>query len=135
MTSQSKAKIVKVNLRVTAEEMKLMTMLAEREGASISEFLRNAVLTMSEIYLENKEFLSSLPDKDKVNAVGMLKALIIENQEIAANSIKGSHEDLLERIERVEKLIGVFVYVYLFHTPEVTESKKKQAKESAVDRV
>lgn len=135
MKHKPNTKISRVNLRITPQEIKLIRMMAQKEGLNLSEYLRNVVLTIAESSVESREFLNSVSDNNKDNAVQILKGLILENKDTTANSIKGVFDALLDRFDKVERLIDVFIYVFLYHTPEVIDTKKKQAKDSAVERL
>lgn len=135
MNQKENPKRLKLDFRVSPEEKKLVQMAARREEEAVSEYLRKVVLALIESSLENRELLSSIPDSERDNAVSVLKNLINDDKETTANSIKGAYEGLIDRLDRLEKLIGVFIYVFLYHTPEVIDTKKRQAKESALERV
>ena len=135
MNQKENPKRLKLDFRVSPEEKKLVQMAARREEEAVSEYLRKVVLALVESSLESRELLSSIRDNERDNTVSVLKNFMMDDKETAANSIKGAYEALINRLDRLEKLIGVFIYVFLYHTPEVPDPKKKQAKESALERV
>ncbi len=135
MTKKNNSRTSKLDTRFTAEERNLVALMAQKEGISISEYLRNCAVVFAQSSIEYSELLNSIPGNKKDNAVEMLRALINEDKETTLNSIKAAYEGMLEKFERMEKLIGILMYVYFFHTPQVIDSKKKEARESAVTRV
>ena len=129
MIQKTNLKSSKVTLRMTAEEIKLIRMMAEREGITVSEYFRSVLLTLAEHSIESREFLNSVSEVNKDNVVQVLKSLIIEGKDTTLNSLLKLHENWAERYDRLEKLLGILAYVFLYHMPEVADDKKKEAKE------
>lgn len=123
-----------VSIRITDDEKKLLDLLANQQGINVPEYVRRALLTIAQMSSDNQDFLDSIGSKNKEFVVQELKSMIADSKDVLANSIKGSHEGLLERIEKLEKLLDCFLYAYLYHTPEVPEKNKISAKESALIR-
>lgn len=119
-----------IGIRVTAEENKLFEALAKEQGITVSELLRTAGLTIAEMSVESRELLGK---KDSESS-RYVHTLIEKVQETLANSIKESNTILSGKLNKVEKLIDAFLYAYLFHTPEVKDSQKQNAKNSAIVR-
>lgn len=135
MNHKENPKKLKLDFRVSPEEKKLVQLAARREEEAVSEYLRKVVLAIVESSIESRDLLRSIPDNERDNAVTVLRNLIIDDKETTANSIKGAYEGLMDRLDQLEKLIGIFIYVFLYHSPEVIDAKKKQAKESAIERM
>lgn len=130
MAKQGSGKGKTIGIRVTAEENKLFEALANEQGITVSELLRTAGLTIAEMSVENRELLGK---KDSESS-RYVHTLIEKVQETLANSIKESNTILSGKLNKVEKLIDAFLYAYLFHTPEVKDSQKQNAKNSAIVR-
>ncbi len=132
MGQQSIQKGKIIGIRVSFQENKLFETLAQGQGTTVSEFLRTAGLTLAEMEVDNKEVLK-LIGKDRTGISNVL-SLIESIKETLANSIKESNTLLSHKVDKVEKLVHAFLYAYFFHTPEVKESLKAEAKRAAVDR-
>lgn len=130
MAKQGSDKGKTIGIRVTAEENKLFEALANEQGITVSEILRTAGLTIAEMSVESRELLGK---KDSESS-RYVHTLIEKVQETLANSIKESNTILSGKLNKVEKLIDAFLYAYLFHTPEVKDSQKQNAKNSAIVR-
>ena len=126
-----------IGVRFTEEEKKIVKMVAD-EGwdSNLSNFCREAILTMVERYVENKELVEGLGgEKEAKDVQASLSEMIEDAKEMLANSIHQSNEGLSKRITRLEKFMGSFLYAYLYHTPEISEDLKKEAAISADERV
>ncbi len=135
MTNKSTAHKTKtIGVRVTADENKLFVMLAQEQGVSISEFMRNAIINYAQMTLEHKELLNELGLVDVNKSGATFHSTIEETREIICTSITTLNDRLSGKVDRIEKLIDAFLYAYLFHTPEVNDENKNNAKQSAVIR-
>jgi len=127
----------KRSIRFTAEEEKIIEMVAE-EGwnGNSSVFCREAILTAAERHIENKELAEGLGGEEKAKDVQVaISEMIAEAKEVLANSIHQSNEGLSQRITKLEKFMEVFLYAYLYHTPEIDENMKQEASVAADKRV
>ncbi len=125
------------SIRFTDEEEKLIEMVSE-EGwkGNTAGFCREAILTAAERHIENKELAEGLGGEEKAKDVQVsISEMIEEAKEVLANSIHQSNEGLSQRITKLEKFMKVFLYAYLYHTPEVDEGMKKSASIAADARV
>lgn len=122
-----------IGVRVSPQENKLFEVMAQEQRVTVSEFLRTAGLTLAEMSVESREFLKSF-GKDGRQTYQNIQTMLETLKETLANSIKGSDTHLSRKIDKIERLIGAFIYVYLFHTPEVKDTLKQQAKQSALAR-
>lgn len=120
-------------VRLTPQEIKLFEIIAKGQGVTVSEFMRTASLTIAEMSIDNKELLQSL-GKDETQAFQNIKILLSELKDTILNSIKGSNTSIMRKLDYVEKLVDISLYSYLFHTPEIKETLKQQARKSALER-
>ena len=130
MEQQVDQKSKTIGIRATPQEVKLFEALAKEQGTTVSEFLRTAGLTIAEMSVENRELLG----KNNSEPYRNIQTLIKNVEETLANSIKESNTILSSKLNKVEKIIDAFLYAYLFHTPEVKDSQKQVAKNSAIVR-
>ena len=130
MEQQVDQKSKTIGIRATPQEVKLFEALAKEQGTTVSEFLRAAGLTIAEMSVENRELLG----KNNSESYRNIQTLIKNVEETLANSIKESNTILSGKLNKVEKIIDAFLYAYLFHTPEVKDSQKQVAKNSAIVR-
>lgn len=123
-----------LSIRITEEMEKLFSMIAEEQGVSIAKYLRDAGIILAEMATDDKDLMALLGEKDKIKAAKTFHLLFQETKDTIVNSSQSVFDRLVNRIDRIEKLIEIFIYIYLFHTPEVKESLKQSAKQSAQER-
>ena len=123
-----------IGIRVTEDQYRLFQLLAKEQNVSVSEFLRSGVVNFAEKFVESQQVLESVEDKDKKAAQQTIHAMITEVRGVLANSIQQSDERVCRRVEHMQKLLEAFLYAYLYHTPEIPEEMKKEAKRSALAR-
>ena len=125
--TKSELKDIKVSVRLTQDMNKLIAMIAEEQSLTVGKYLRDAGLILAEMTLDEKEMLDTVKNTDKKKAQKTFHTMIQETKHTLMNSTK----ELSDRILKLEKLIKMLLYVYLYHTPEINKSKKEEAKKSA----
>ena len=125
--TKSELKDIKVSVRLTQDMNKLIAMIAEEQSLTVGKYLRDAGLILAEMTLDEKEMLDTVKNTDKKKAQKTFHTMIQETKHTLMNSTK----ELSDRILKLEKLIKMLLYVYLYHTPEINKAKKEEAKKSA----
>jgi hypothetical protein len=127
-------KTSRVSVRLTEDMYKLFAMIAEEQKLTVPKFLRDAGLILAEMSSDEKEILSLIKDKDKLKAMKNIHSLIIETKDTLVSGNHQLYDRLFKKIDRVEKLVYLFLYSYFFHTPEVKVAVKDEARKSAKTR-
>lgn len=127
-------KTSRVTVRLNDDMLKLFTMLASEQKVTVGKYLRDAAVILAEMTTDEKEILSLIKDKDKIKAQKAVHSLVIDTKDSLLNSNKELFDRIASRIEKLEKLIHLFLYSYFFHTPEIKETMKDQARRSAKER-
>jgi len=122
-----------IGIRVSEDEWTLFDIVARSQGITVSEFLRQSGIHYAEMSAENKDFLDSIGQNSEA-AQNTVHEFLTDLKEVIFQSLKHTHDDLSVQVKRVEKLIDVFLYAYLFHQPEVKEVLKENAMKSAIRR-
>ncbi len=123
-----------VTIRLTNDMHKLFNMIASEQKVTVGKYMRDAAVILAEMSTDEKEVMALIKDKDKIKAQKAMHALLIETKDSLLNSNKELFDRISARIEKLEKLVHLFLYSYFFHTPEVKETMKDQARRSAKER-
>ncbi|MCK4882105.1 MAG: hypothetical protein KAS92_03670 [Candidatus Omnitrophica bacterium] len=130
-TNINKLKSVRKCVRLTKDMDKLFSMIADEHNTTVGKYLRDAGIILAEMSIDEREILELIKDKDKLKVQKKFQHLIEESKHSVLNSIVRVHEDMSNRFDKLEILLRAFLYVYLFHTPEVKIHLKESAKKSA----
>ncbi len=133
-TENKDLKTVRKCVRLTKDMDKLFSIIAKEHNTTVGKYLRDAGIILAEAAIDEKEILEFIKDKDKLKVKKKFQHLFEEARNIVINSIAELHGNISTRIDRLEKLMELFLYFYLFHTPEVPEHKKEAAAKSASKR-
>lgn len=123
-----------ITIRLTDDMHKLFNMIASEQKVTVGKYMRDASVILAEMSTDEKEIISLIKDKDKIKAQKAFHALLIETKDSLLNSNKELFDRISVRVEKLEKLVHLFLYSYFFHTPEVKETMKEQARKSAKER-
>ncbi len=123
-----------IGIRVTDDEWKLFDIIARQQRISKSEFLRNAGIHFAELSAEDQQTFASSGSTTS-GKPDFIREQFTSANEIIANTIREAVSELTLEIKDIEKLLKVILYTYLFHTPEVPEGLKRDAKKSAIARM
>ncbi len=137
MNEKKDTRILKTNIvtvRLTDDMLKLFSMLASEQKVTVGKYMRDAAVLLAEMSTDEKDIMSLIKDKDKIKAQKAVHSLIIETKDSLLNSNQQLFDRVSARIEKLEKLVQLFLYSYFFHTPEVKETMKDQARKSAKER-
>jgi len=137
MNEKKDTRILKTNIvtvRLTDDMLKLFTLLASEQKVTVGKYMRDAAVILAEMSTDEKDIMSLIKDKDKIKAQKAVHSLVIETKDSLLNSNQQLFDRISARIEKLEKLVQLFLYSYFFHTPEVKETMKDQARKSAKER-
>src|SRR3989338_8474677 len=137
MNEKKDTRILKTNIvtvRLTDDMLKLFSMLASEQKVTVGKYMRDAAVILAEMSTDEKEIMSLIKDKDKIKAQKAVHSLVIETKDSLLNSNQQLFDRISARIEKLEKLVQLFLYSYFFHTHEVKETMKDQARKSAKER-
>jgi len=127
-------KTIRKCVRLSEDMNKLFLIVAKEHKTTVGKFLRDAGLIMAEMSVDQKEFLELIKDKDELKVQKKFQTLFEENKDLVVNGIQNLYETLSERIDKIEKLIEIFIYVYLYHTPEIDKGSHENAVKSGLKR-
>ncbi len=127
--SEVKEKVYSV--RLTSDMDKLFSIIAKERGMTVSKYLRDSGIILAEMSADEKELYKKVKEEDRLDIQKTFHLLFQETQDLVVNSTEGMYERLSERVNKLEQLLETFLYVYLYHTPEVKESEKQKSKKSA----
>lgn len=127
-------KDVRVSVRFTQDERKLIEMFVNDRGNDLSKFVREATLYYINVSTEHDQLLEEIDEKNVQSADKAFRDVVESMTQILIKSIEHTHNDLDAQLEEVKKQLDAFIYTYLYHTPEIIENKKQEAKRSALER-
>jgi len=122
------------SVRLTKDMERLFKIVADERGITVGKYLRDAGLAIAEMSIDEKGLAELIDKKDRDKFQKTFHMHLQETKDLVVNSSQSILEELNDRIERVENFLEIFLYVYLYHTPEVKEIRKDSAKKSAQDR-
>jgi hypothetical protein len=133
-TDNNKVKTVRKCVRLTKDMDRLFSIVAKDHNTTVGKYLRDSGLILAEISVDEKQFLQQVSAEDKMIVQKKFELIFQEIKDIVVNSSAGLYDALTARINKLERLTELFLYAYLFHTPEVPEHKKQEAVQSARKR-
>lgn len=133
-TENGRLKTIRKCVRLSEDMNKLFSMVAKDHNTTVGKYLRDAGLILAEMSVDEKQFLQQISAEDKMIVQKKFQNLLEENKDIVINGIKSLYDLLSERIDKIEKLIEIFIYVYLYHTPELDKGLHENAVKSGLKR-
>jgi hypothetical protein len=133
-TDNNKVKTVRKCVRLTKDMDRLFSIVAKDHNTTVGKYLRDSGLILAEISVDEKQFLQQVSAEDKMIVQKKFELIFQEIKDLVVNSSAGLYDTLRARIDRLERLTELFLYAFLFHTPEVPEHKKEEAVQSAKKR-
>ncbi|MCA9408676.1 MAG: hypothetical protein KC733_08300 [Candidatus Omnitrophica bacterium] len=122
------------SVRLTKDMERLFKIVANERGITVGRYLRDAGLAIAEMSIDEKGLAELIDKKDRDKFQKTFHMHLQETKDLVVNSSQRILEELSDRIGRVENFLEIFLYVYLYHTPEVKDIGKDSAKKSAQDR-
>lgn len=119
-----------IPLRINDNEKAFLDQFCKQQNIRVSTFLRSCAIDYAVKMMEDKEVMADIHPQDP----SVARATFHQAFEQFEDSMKATISKLDERMLIMEKLMDLLMYVFLYHTPAVSQNNAMVAEASALER-